>query len=505
MASVVLVPACKREETTTPDPVKPTPTEVVVAPVEWPDEPFRAERPKPKPIQDVKIPSIESFTLDNGLTINLVQQATLPTISMYFEWDYGEVDDPKGMAGLTSLCSDLLDEATRDKDKASFAAAQDDHAVSVWASGGLESSFVGVRALQRELGPALDLAAELLLTPGLRQADFDRLAEQEKNSIEQAKGSPSSIASRLFPSLVWGSAHRYGKLATATTIDKISLSDCTKWAAKLKPDGARLWVVGRISEDELRTELEARFGAWKGKAPKPAKITPAKPAKGTIYFVHVDGAAQSQILIGHPGPARAADDYEATRLMAQIFGGSFSSRINMNLREDKGWSYGARASFDYNRGGSYFSVGSSIVVEQTGPALLEIANEVQRMRTTDPSAEELRREQEYALLAMPAEFSTATRTLFSFRTLDVYELPLDWHVGHQERLRAADLVAIRAAAEKHLQERDQVVLVVGDGKVVLESLDKIAADEVFGSGGLQFLDTDGNPVARPTFGDAQPK
>jgi zinc protease len=504
-ASVVLTPACKREETTTPDPVTPPPIgEQVAAPVEWPDEPFRAERPKAKPIQDVKIPSIESFTLANGLEVKLVQQATLPTISMYFEWDYGEIDDPKGMAGLTSLCSDLLDEATRDKDKATFAAAQDDHAVGVWASGSLESTFIGVRALRRELGPALDLAAEMLLTPGMRQADFDRLKDQEKSAIEQAKASPSSVAYRLFDSLVWGSGHRYGQLETATSVDKIKLADCSKWASKLKPDGARLWVVGKISEDELRAELEPRFATWKGKAPKPAKITPAKPAKGTIYFVHVDGAAQSQILIGHPGPARAADDYEATLLMAQIFGGSFSSRINMNLREDKGWSYGARAGFDYNRGGSYFSVGSSIVVEQTGPALLEVAKEVQRMRSTDPTVEELRREQEYALLAMPAEFSTATKTLFSFRTLDIYGLPLDWHVGHQERLRAADVAAIRAAAEKHLQERDQVVLVVGDGRVVLESLDKIAADEVFGTGGLQFLDTDGNPVPRPTF-DEQPE
>lgn len=500
LASLVLAPACKREETTTaPDPVVPTPADQVAAPVEWPDEPFRAERPKPKPIQSVKIPTIETFELSNGLAINLVQQAALPTVAMYFEWDYGVIDDPKGMTGVASLCSDLLDEATGDKDKASFAAAQADHAVRISARGSLESTFISVRALRRELGPALDLTAEMLLTPGLRQADFDRLKQQEKNWIEQSKGSPSSIAYRLFPSLVWGSSHHYGKLETAASVDKIALADCKKWVAKLKPDGARLWVVGKISKDELIAELEPRFGKWTGKAPKPPKIPAAKPAKGTIFFVHVPGAAQSQILIGHPGPARTAEDYEATMLMAQIFGGSFSSRINMNLREDKGWSYGARASFDYSRGGSYFTVGSSIVVEQTGPALLEVAKEVQRMRTTDPSAEELRREQEFALLAMPAEFSTATRTLFSFRVLDIFGLPLDWHVSHQERLRATNVSAVRAAAEQHLQDRDQVVLVVGDGEVVLESLDKLAADELFGSGGLQFLDSDGNPVPRPTF------
>ncbi len=494
---------CKREETTSPDPVQPGPTDT--APVEWPDEPFRAGRPKPKPVQDVKIPEIETFELDNGVEVYLVRQATLPTVSLFFEWDFGEVDDPKGKAGVTSLCSDLLDEATRDKDKASFAAAQADHAVEVSASGGLENTFVSVQALRRELGPALDLAAEMLLTPGMRPDDFKRLADQEKSWIEQSKGSPSSIAYRLFPSLVWGSMHRYGKLETSASVDEISLADCKKWAAKLAPGGARLWVVGKITQDELRKELDARFGDWKGKAPKPAKIRDARPAKGTIFFVHVDDAPQSQILIGHPGPARNSDDYEATMLMAQIFGGSFSSRINMNLREDKGWSYGARAGFRYSRGGSYFSVGSSVVAEQTGPALVEVAKEIERMRTSDPTAEELRREQEFTLLAMPAEFSTATRTLLAFRELQQFDMPFDWHAGHQARLRTVDVAAVRAAAEKHLQAQDQVVLVIGDGKVVLEQLEKVAADELFGAGGLQFLDSDGNPVARPKFDDAPPK
>ena len=496
--------ACDRSSTIIPD--ESAPIEPVIAAVEWPDEPFRAERPKPKPIQAISIPGIESFALDNGMQVYLVQQQTLPTVMMFLEWDFGGIDDPKGKAGVASVCSDLMDEATRTKDKATFAAAQSDHAVEVWVSSRAETTSLGVRALRRALGPALDLAAEMVFEPGFRQEDFDRLKQQEKNGIAQAKGSPSSVAYRLFPSLVWGSAHGYGKFESEKSVDRISLADCQKWAKRLGPDGARMWVVGKITEAELRTELDARFGDWKGKAPKPAKVGPAKPARGTIYFVHVPGAAQSQILVGHPGPERDAPDYEATMLMTQILGGSFSSRLNMNLREDKGWSYGARGGIGYNRNGSYFSAGSSVVVEQTGPALLEIAKEIQLMRAGDPSADELRREQEFALLAMPAEFSTATRTLYAFRGLAFHNLPLDWHVGHQDRLRALDTAAVRGAAEAHLLERDHVVLVVGDGEVVLESLETIAADEVFGAGGLQFLDTDGNPVARPKFAaKAEPK
>lgn len=491
--------ACKPDPTTTPtDPVATDTTEATAA-VEWPDEPFRATQPAPKPIADVKIPGIERFTLANGVEVFLVQQKTLPTVSMFFEWDFGEIDDPKGKAGVSSLCSDLLDEATADKDKPSFAAAQDDHAVSVSAGSGTENTYVSVRALRRELGPALDLAAEMLLEPGLRGDDFDRLKQQEKAWIEQSKGSAGPIAYRLFDSLIWGASHPYGKIETNKSVDAVSLADCKKWTAKLKPEGARLWVVGKITEAELRAELEPRLASWKGKAPKPAKIPAAKPAKGTIYFVHVDGAAQSQILVGHPGPERTADDYEATLLMAQILGGSFSSRINMNLREDKGWAYGARAGFGYNRGGSSFSAGSSVVADQTGPALVEIAGEITRMRGTEPTAEEIQREKEFQLLAMPADFATATRTLYAFRGLERFGLPLDWHVGYQERLRGVDIAAVKASAEKHLQASDHVVLVVGDGRVVLEQLDKVAATELFGGGGLQYLDADGNPIARPTF------
>jgi zinc protease len=500
LALLVAASACKKDETT----VEPEPVAAVAEPEpepEWPDEPFRAERPAPKPIKNVEIPKIETFELDNGLEVYLVQQKTLPTVMMFFEWDTGEVDDPRGKTGVASLCGDLMDEATKSKDKASFSAAQDDHAVRVWVSPGTETTNLGVRALERELGPALDLAAELLLEPGMREEDFERLREQDKAWIEQRKGSPSSIAYRIFPSLTWGSKHPYGKIETEQSVDKIKLSDCKGWAKKLKPDGARLWVVGRITEDKLREELSERFAKWKGKAPKAKKIGAPKPAAGTIFFVHVPDSAQSQILLGHPGPQRDAEDYEATSMMAAILGGSFSSRLNMNLREDKGWAYGARGGFNYSRGGSSFGAGSSVRSDATGPAVLEIAKEIERMRTANPTAKELEREQEGALLAMPADFATATRTLFAFRQLTHFGLPLDWYQGHQERLRGLDIPAVHAAAEAHLQEDGHVVLVVGDGAVVLESLEKIAADEVFGGGGIQYLDTDGNPVERPTFDD----
>ncbi|EDM75492.1 peptidase M16-like protein [Plesiocystis pacifica SIR-1] len=467
------------------------------AKAEWPDEPFRAERPTPRAIAPVEIPTFETFTLSNGLEVYLIQQQTLPTVMMLFEFNQGSVTDPARKAGLSGVCADLLDESTKTKDKASFAAAQDDHAVSVWASGGSESSTVGVRALQHKLPEALDLAAEMMLEPGMRSEDFEVLKDQRKNGVEQSKGSPSSIAYRVFPSLIWGAKHPYGQLETDESIDAISLSDCKKWVAKLEPKGNKVWVVGKVGADELKKQLEDRLGKWTGSAPVRRKVGAAKHAEGTMFFIHVPDAAQSQIIVGHPGPARDAADYEATQMVAAILGGSFSSRINMNLREDKGWAYGARGSFAYTPAGSYFNAGSSVRTDATGGALREIAKEIQTMRTTDPTAEELSREQAGALLGMPARFATATRSLYQFRSLAYYGLPLDWHVGHQERLRKLDIPAVRAAAETHLQASGHVVLVVGDAKVVLEDLEKIAAEGIYGKGGLKFLDADGQPAKRP--------
>ncbi|NVB38148.1 insulinase family protein [Pseudenhygromyxa sp. WMMC2535] len=465
--------------------------------VEWPDEAFRAQRPEPREIAPVKIPSIETFELDNGLEVYLVEQQTLPTVMMLFEFDIGEVDDPKGKTGMAGVCAELMGEATKSKDKAAFAIAKDDHAVSLWARGGSERSTIWVRSIERELPAALDLTAEMMLEPGLRSEDFERIKNQHEDRLQQMEGSVTAIAYRLYPSLIWGANHPEGKIETAASIDAVTLEDCKKWVAKLRPDGARLWIAGKVTEAEVREQLGERLAKWKGKAPKLGKMPAPAPKPGTIYFVHVDGAAQSQILLGHLGPARKAEDYEATQIMSAILGGSFSSRINMNLREDKGWSYGARGGYHYSREGSYFSAGSSVRSDATAGALREIAKEIERMRTTDPTAEEVKREREGALLAMPADFATASSVLFEFIGLTYYDLPLDWHEGYQERLRTLDAKAVRAAAEAHLQSSGQVVLVVGDANVVLEEVEALAKEQLFGEGGIVYLDAEGKPTKRP--------
>lgn len=496
----LLALACEKSTTVTPEPqplVDTTPVAATPAPAVWPDEPFRAERPQPKPAKPLVLPSVSLMTLSNGLEVHFVEQTNIPTLTMFVEWDVGDANDPRNKAGMNALCTNLLDESTASLDHAAFMAKQADHAVSISASGDPDMTMVEVRTLARELGPALDLFAEVITAPGLREADFERLAKHAKSRIEGFRSTPTAIANRVWGSAVWGGDHPYGRISTAKSIDAIKLDDCKAWAAKLRPEGARMWVVGKIAPEELRQQLEARLSSWTGKAPKRLKLPKPKPAKGTIFFVDVAGAAQSMILVGHPGPSRDAPDFEATQMMAAIFGGSFSGRLNMNLREDKGWAYGARGSYYYTRGGSMLMMSSSVRTDATAGALREIAKELERMRSSDPTSEELSREREGAQRALPATFATASRTLFAYRDLEYHGLPVDWHAGYAARLAKLDVAAITKAAVDHLPKTGYVIVVVGDAKVVLPELEKVADEHVFGKGGLLFLDADGEPVEPP--------
>lgn len=498
-------PAADAEAPAPPDPTDTgsEPTDPEPGAAVFPDDPFRAERPAAGPVADVVLPGIERFTHASGIEVYLVAQDKLPTVYMSFEFDLGGVDDPSDRVGLASVCLDLFSESTARLDKIAFAEAQADHAVSIWSPAGLETAHVNMRTLSTQLGPALDLLGELLATPGMRAEDFERIVSRRKAELRQQRATADAVARRIYRSLVWGADHPYARVQLEEHLDAITLDDCQGFVKRLRPAGARLWVAGKVTRASLDAALTARLTEWFA-APDPPgtdreQIREAQAASGTIYFVQLDGAVQSAIAVGHAGPERAAEDYEATHLMMQILGGSFASRINMNLREDKGYAYGAFGGFSYRRNGSHLAISASVEGSSTALALEEIAKEIRGMREGGPTAAELRREQEGALLALPAQFATPSKVLDEYQDLVFYGLPLDWFVGHQKRLRALDLAAVAAAAKEHVRESGYVVLVVGDGtmkakdseRTVLEELERLAADKVFGDGGLVVLDPDG--------------
>jgi zinc protease len=355
---------------------------------------------------------------------------------------------------------------------------------------------VTASSLTRTLEPTVALMVEMLTAPGARAEDLERIRAQRKTSLEQRKAAPGSLGSRLWASVVFGPDHPYGRLETTASIDAIKVTDCRKIYATLDPSVAQLFVSGDIDEAGVRALLEQPLAELKPRMParKVAEPPRPQPRKGTIFLVNIPGASQSQIYVGHPGPDRTDPDYEANELLGAILGGSFSGRVNMNIREDKGFAYGARAGFTYYRHAGWFAARSSVRTDATGATLRELAAEIAEIRATPVRDEELDRERQAFLLGLPARFETAQSTLSTYARLVLFGLPLDYYDGYVDRFGAVSAAAIQAAAQKNLRESEFSVLVVGDAEQIRADLDSIATSGMLGSQGLVLLDPDGHVV-----------
>jgi zinc protease len=309
-------------------------------------------------------------------------------------------------------------------------------------------------------------------------------------------------------------------VTTEASLGGLKLEDCQRHLSSvLAPQGARLFVVGDLTEAQVRAAFaEGKLASWRG---APAKVSPLPspvtlPAR--IAFVHIPGAAQSTVSVLHFGPKRKAGDYFPTTLMASVFGGSFSSRINMNLREAKGYSYGARGGFSYNKQYGVFSASAAVRTDTTYQTLLEIDREVKELAQAKRPVlpEELEREKQGAILSLPGQFATSQSALAQYRSLVYFDLPLDYYNGFVGNVAQVTEAQVKAAAGKHLVPGRGIYVVVGDGdaKMIVrdpstsqdvpylkdgqqltlrQALAELARRGDVGKGALIELDADGRP------------
>lgn len=499
----------------------------------FPTEAFRAEQPKPGPARPFRLPKIKPFTLKNGVKVFLVEQHELPLVQMDLSFDGGSVTDPKGKEGLASVCMGMLTEGTEQLDKLQYAEALADIASNVSSYASDDASGISLSSLSKHLDATFALFVDTLRTPGFRAPDFERLVKRRQAGVKQSKGTVSSVAGRVSSPVLYGLAHPMGTVVTEESLAAITLDDCKAYVAKwFKPAGAKLFVVGDLTEAQIRAYFDkaAALASWKGTAPKPAALPAPKTLAGRIFFVHVPGSAQSQVSMMHFGPKRTAPDYFATTLMGAVFGGGFASRINMNLREDKGYSYGARGSFGYSKHYGTFSASASVQSDTTYQSLLEIDREVKELWAGKRPivADELDREKHGQILGLPGQFATAQAALGQYRRLVYFGLPLDYYGTYVTKVGAVNLAQVKASAAKQLRPGQAVYLVVGDGDAPMnvgepetvtdpatgkqktvwkrvpykkgdkqltlrEALADLAARGDVGAGGLVELDTDGRP------------
>lgn len=496
VAACALIACSPTPSTNRPDtgtaPISITGSKASRTAVVWPDEEFRYRQPDPTTPRELNVPAPERFELGSGLEVVLVSRTDLPTVSMWLSFPTGSISDPAGKRGRTSVCMSLLGQGTASLDKVAFEEKQADLAINVWASSGSERVNTGVSSLARTLEPALDLWVEMLRSPGMRQEDLDRIISTRKASLEQNRTAPRNLARRLWPSVVMGPEHPYGRLTTQRDYTSITRKDCLKFADALAPDNATLFVAGAMTRSQVEDEIGSRLGDWTGATPVPAVPPAPSPRPAAVYFADTPGAQQSQLYVGHPGPLRTADDYAANRLNAAILGGSFSGRVNMNLREDKGFAYGARARFSYHRHAGVFAMTSQVRGDATVDALTELLIELRRMRAEPVTPEELAREQDAAIASLPALFDTSRQLLSTYASLSFYGLPLDHYEDFVQRISSQGIADLRTAARGNLREDQLSILVVGDGSSLLPDLEALADEE--GLGPVVRLDPDGNAL-----------
>ncbi|MCP4446681.1 MAG: insulinase family protein [Myxococcales bacterium] len=490
-----------------------------VSPVVFPQEEFRKTQPVPTEPRAFNLPGITRFKLGNQIDVFLAERHELPTISLELNFDGGTVSDRTGREGTASLCMSMVSEGTKKLEKLAFEEAKANIASGISSYAGAESQGISMRTLSKNFDATFGLFADTLLEPGFRDAELERMVKRSLESLKQSKGSAGSVARRVSGNIAYGERHPFGKIVTEKSLRKIKIGDCKSYhKSYVKPKGARLFVVGDMTQAQITEAFTPLLAKWKGAPKKLAKVPAPKSRKGRVFFIDIPGAAQSTISVGHMGPGRKDPSFFANQMMVGVLGGGFSSRINMNLREDKGYSYGARGSFSYNRHFGTFRASSSVRSDSTHQSLLELLTEVTLLQsgTSPAKVEELTREQNGAILGLPARFATAGQVLSMYRNLVYYDLPTTYYNDYVANFKAVTLEQVNAAATKLLHPEDSIILVVGDASVpqifrneenkdvprmkadgktqmtLLDTITELAASEKGGKGKLVILDADGN-------------
>ena len=434
----------------------------------FPEEPFRAQRPAPTAPRPFQLPAIKRFQLGKAdpIDVYLVERHELPTIAIDLDLDGGSMTDPASKVGLASVCMDMMAEGTVKLDKIAFNEALADIASSVSSYAGDDTQGVSMRTLTKNFDQTFALFADTIVQPAFRQAEFDRMIQRRLESLKQSRGSATAVAGRLGGLVRYGAGHPFGRVTSEKAYKAIRLGDCKSYHRRwIRPRKARLFVVGDTSEEKIRAAFTPLLSRWRGAAPAlkgPPKPSPMKDIR--IVLVDVPDSAQSVVAMMHRGPARKAADYFPTTIMGSLLGGGFTSRINMNLREAKGYAYGARGGFSYSRWFGAFTASGSVRDDSTYQTVLELVREVRGLQDASrpPTPEELDREKEGSILAMPARFATATATLGQYRALVYFGLPLDYWNTFVDHVKEVTGDQVKAAAQTHLRPAEAVYLVVGD-------------------------------------------
>jgi zinc protease len=340
----------------------------------------------------------------------------------------------------------------------------------------MDSTQITASSLKRTFPALVDLVADVARRPSFPADEIDRQRASRLASLVQQRENPSAAANAAMSAALYGHGHAYGftELGTEASNRAMTRDDLQKfWAQNFVPNNAALVVSGQITLEEMKVLAEKAFGSWQSGTPAQPSLGQPATTAARVVIVDRPGAPQTQLRVASIGVPRSTPDYESVRVMNEALGGLFSSRINLNLREQHGYTYGASSQFVFRRSAGPFLIASGVRTDVTAPAVTEIFKEVRRMRETTLTPEELTLAKESLVRSLPSEFETSSRVTSSTATLFIYDLGLDYYMKFAGRLAGITADGVRAAAQKHLVPEQLLVVAAGDRARIEPELGKL--------------------------------
>jgi predicted Zn-dependent peptidase len=432
-------------------------------------QPDRSKPPAVGPPPTLELPQIERRTLSNGLPVWLIESHEVPLAQVNLLVQAGSSDDPAGKYGVASLTAAMLDEGAGTRTALEIADAFDFLGAVVTTSSSFDASSIRMNVPVARLADALPVMADVALRPTFPDSDLQRLRQERLTALLQAQDDPASIASMAFSRLLFGATHRYGTGAVGTpaALNGLTGADLRAFhSAYFTPSNSTLVVVGDLKMEAVLPLLEQHYGAWKGTAKARSTLAPApQPARREIVVVDKPGAEQSQVRIGWIGVPRSTADYFTLVVLNTALGGSFTSRLNQNLREKHGYAYGASSTFDMRLSAGPFLAYAGVQTDKTAEAVREFFNELEAIQKPIGD-DELAKAKNYLALGFPSDFETTGDLSRRLEEMIVYRLPDDYFEQYVARIQAATPAAVQKAAATYIQPARFLVIVAGDAKTI---------------------------------------
>jgi len=458
----------------------------------------RSQIPKPAAFRDAPFPTLAQATLANGLRLIVAERHAVPVVQLSLEVDSGFAADQFASPGVANLAMNMLDSGTTTLNALQINDRIAGLGAELTAGANLDFAVVSLSALKENLDASLAVYADVILNPAFRQDELERARKLQLAAIQEEKNTPEQMALRILPRLLYGDGHAYSIAMTGSgteeSVAAITRDDLAKFHSTwFKPNNATLIVVGDTTLAEVRPKLDALFARWqRGDAPGKALPSAALPAKARVFLIDRPGAEQTTIIAGELVPAKKPDDEIAIDAMNDILGGAFTSRINMNLREDKTWAYGADTEIVDTQAQRPFLVLAPVQADKTAEAMVEIKRELDDfVGGRPPTAQEVATSKNGSTLTLPGRWETSRSVARDIAALVRFHLPDDYWSRYAELVARLTVGEVDAAAKRLIAPNRLTWVVVGDRSVVEKKV------RALGFGEVAVIDADGKPVATP--------